>query len=202
MTEYTPRKKPQQARSRATFDAIVEAGAQLLAEEGYHNLSTNRIAERAGVSIGSLYQYFPNKEAVVASVVEEFAERQFAILAEGIEEVFEAPLEKAVRILIDGLLAAKRAEPALSRALFDELPPVGQLDVMHHWTEQACALVKRTLEARNDDLASTDLDVLSFVLVTACHGVVHSTVVVRPELLDDERLARETTRLVLNYLTD
>lgn len=202
MSDYTPRKRPQQARSRATFDAIVEAGAQLLVEEGFHQLSTNKIAERAGVSIGSLYQYFPNKEAVIASVVEQFAERQYELLAEGLAEVFDAPLERAVRQLIDSLLTAKQAEPELSRVLFGELPPLGQLDVARHWTQRACELVGTALQARDDIEEPSDSDIAAFVLVTACHGVVHSTVIDRPELLEDDRLASETTRLVLSYLRD
>lgn len=200
MDDYTPRKRPQQARSRATFDAIVEAGAQLLVEEGYHQLSTNKIAERAGVSIGSLYQYFPNKEAVVATVVEQFAERQYEILVEGLEEVLTAPLEEAVGHLIGSLLEAKQAEPELSRVLFGELPPLGQLDVARHWTQRACELVRGALEARNEEIEPDDLELAAFVLVTSCHGVVHSTVIDRPELLDDDRLVEQTSKLVLGYL--
>ena len=64
-----PRKAPVQARSRATYEAILEAAARILEAEGLAGVTTNRVAERAGVSIGSLYQYFPAREAILAELV-------------------------------------------------------------------------------------------------------------------------------------
>ena len=66
-----PRKLPQQDRSRVTVQAILEATTHILTEEGYEKANTNRIAERAGVSIGSLYQYFPNKESLLTALIEQ-----------------------------------------------------------------------------------------------------------------------------------
>src|SRR5215468_399334 len=65
-----PRKHASQERSRATVDALIEATARILVREGFDHASTNRIAEQAGVSVGSLYQYFPSKEALVAAVID------------------------------------------------------------------------------------------------------------------------------------
>ena len=200
MTQHEPRKRPQQARSQATFDAIVEAGAQLLVEEGFHNCSTNSIAERAGVSIGSLYQYFPNKEAIVASVVERFAQSQFELLADGLQEVIDAPLEEAVHRLVGLLIEAKQDQPELSHVLFDELPSVGQIDVMHDWIDRATELVHGALETRREDIDVEDLEMASFMVVTSCHGVIHSTIINRPDLLDDEQLVEHTARMILSYL--
>jgi AcrR family transcriptional regulator len=201
MSKATPRKKPKQKRSRATVAAILEATAQLLVEGGYHNLSTNRIAETAGVSIGSLYQYFSNKEAVVAAVVEEFADRQFEILVHGIGDLGpDAQMEQSVRELVRSMMEAKRCEPELSKVLFEELPPVGQIDVLKEWTQRACELVYTALSMRADDVRPDNLEIAAYVLVTACHGIVHSTVVDRPELLENDALAEETAELILRYL--
>jgi AcrR family transcriptional regulator len=65
---YRPKKTPRQARAKATFESIVDAGARLLATRGYDALTTNHVAEAAGVAIGSLYEYFPDKETIVAEV--------------------------------------------------------------------------------------------------------------------------------------
>src|SRR6516165_7192502 len=65
-----PRKLASQERSRLTVEALIEATARILTKDGYDRASTNRIAEAAGVSIGSLYQYFPSKEALVAGVID------------------------------------------------------------------------------------------------------------------------------------
>ena len=70
-----PRRRPRQARAQATVDAIIQATARVLVEDGYDRASTNRIAQAAGVSIGSLYQYFPSKEALVAALVETHVDR-------------------------------------------------------------------------------------------------------------------------------
>ncbi|MFB6350317.1 MAG: TetR/AcrR family transcriptional regulator, partial [Bradymonadaceae bacterium] len=140
MSDFAPRKKPQQERSRRTYDAIVETATDLLVEDGYHNMSTNKIAECADVSVGSIYQYFPNKEAIVLAVIENFAERQYEILADGLEQVQGIQLDEAIRKLVDNMLQAKRDDPELSRVLFEQLPPIGQHDVMHEWTERAADL--------------------------------------------------------------
>ena len=201
MGKATPRKKPTQARAKATYAAILRAAESLLVEDGYHNLSTNRIAETADVSIGSLYQYFPNKEAVVAAVVDEFAERQFDLLADELQEMdLDADMETSIRQLIRSILIAKKQEPELSKVLFEELPPVGQTDVLHDWVHNACDIVRATLELKAEDVRPTNLDMAAYVLVTACHGIIHTTVVDRPELLETDQLAAETAELVLRYL--
>lgn len=77
-TEFAPRKLPVQRRSRETFDALVEACAWLLPRRGYAGTTTNHVAERAGVGIASLYEYFPGKDAIVAQVAERLVERVLA----------------------------------------------------------------------------------------------------------------------------
>ena len=201
MTKVSPRKMPKQQRSKATVAAIIEATTQLLVEEGFHHLSTNRIAEVAGVSVGSLYQYFPNKEAVVSAVVDEFADRQFEILATELADFdLDADIDTAVFGLIRSMLEAKKQEPELSKVLFEELPPVGQTDVLKDWTQRAVEIVKVTLAMRADEIRPVNLDLAAFVLVTACHGIVHTTVVDRPELLESNELAEETAQLILRYI--
>jgi AcrR family transcriptional regulator len=200
MNSFIPRKKPTQARSRATFEAIIEGGAQVLVEDGFHQMTTNSIAERAGVSIGSLYQYFPNKEAIVASIVERFAERQFELLVHGLQEIANAPLEDVVRHLVNAMFEAKQAEPELNRVLVEQLPPIGQLDVMRDWTEQACQMIEMALQTRRDEVEVEDLEMAAFMMVTACHGIMHSTLLDRPRLLDSEEIREHTARMMLQYL--
>ena len=110
-----PRKTPRQARARASVEAILEAAARILEAEGLDRLNTNRVAERAGVSIGTLYQYFPTKEAILAEILR--AERQRLLedvrrATEGAEG-FEAGLAR----LIEAAIAHQLGRPALSRAL-------------------------------------------------------------------------------------
>jgi AcrR family transcriptional regulator len=205
MASNTPRKAPVQARARATVSAILDATAQLLVEEGYHKLSTNRIAERAGVSIGSLYQYFPNKEAIVGGLVEQFAERQYAMfeiqLQLFVDERIENDAEAGIRVLVRALLEAKLVEPDLTRVLFEQLPPIGQRDVVKEWLERAHRAVQLILGQQVTEMGrEIDPDLGAFILVNAVHGVIQGAILSRMDLLSSDRLADETSEMVLRYL--
>jgi AcrR family transcriptional regulator len=200
--DFSPRRKPQQKRSRRTYETIVAAATDLLVEAGYHNMSTNKIAEHADVSVGSIYQYFPNKEAIILAVIERFAERQYEILADGLEGLARDDLRTVVRRVIDNMLEAKRDQPKLSRVLFEQLPPMGQHDILRDWTQRASELITATLADRVDELRELDFELASYILVNACHGVVHGVVSTDSGPFDDAKLAEETTELVLRYLKE
>lgn len=201
MSSKPKRRAPKQDRAMATVDAIKEATAQLLVEHGFHKTSTNKIAERAGVSVGSVYQYFRDKEAIVAALVESFAQEQFAFLAGRLSDLDEKPLTEGVRELVNALLEARQLNPALDKVLFEELPAVEQIDVWREWTQSAVEIVTAALDARSDEIVVGDHEMAAYMLVNACHGVVHGTVINRTELLGNTALAEHITRLVLAYLT-
>jgi AcrR family transcriptional regulator len=98
------RRRPKQARSQATYDSILEAAEQLLQREGAGGLNTNRIAERAGVSIGTLYQYFPDKAAILLAT----AQRSLAQPDDGITDPPKALIAALVRTL-EELMGGRRA---------------------------------------------------------------------------------------------
>lgn len=108
------RKKPSQQRSAATVDSIIEAAARILESQGYAGLTTNSVARRAGISIGSLYQYFPNKASIIRALIDREAER----LLEGIRRVQQGD---DWRVTLDQLLEVavhhQLRRPALARAL-------------------------------------------------------------------------------------
>ena len=90
--QTNPRKSASQERSRATVDALLEATARVLMKEGYDRASTNRIAEVAGVSIGSLYQYFPSKEALVAAVIDRHTQQVSQVTRNALVKVAARPI--------------------------------------------------------------------------------------------------------------
>src|SRR5262252_4486356 len=97
----TPRKQPRQARSKATVDTILEATARVLIKHGYDGLTTNGVAVAAGVSIGSLYQYFPNKEALVAGLIARHGDEMHASVEKELVRVAAMPIKQAVRAMIE-----------------------------------------------------------------------------------------------------
>src|SRR4051794_31488511 len=109
----TPRKLPTQARARATVDAIMQATAHILVKDGYDRLTTNKVAERAGISIGSLYQYFPSKEAVVNALVEDHLKEIAGVLQTELTLTFRGTLEDSARRLVSAIIQTHRLDPEL-----------------------------------------------------------------------------------------
>jgi AcrR family transcriptional regulator len=92
----TPRKQPKQERSQATVEAILTATTHILIKEGYDQFNTNRVAELAGVSIGSLYQYFPNKEALLFALAEDHANEMVQLVQCHLEDLNDTSIPRVI----------------------------------------------------------------------------------------------------------
>ena len=112
-----PRKAPVQARSAATVEAILEAAAHILESEGFEGYTTNAITKRAGVSIGSLYQYFPNKDAVTAALVMADAARLHDDVHAAAEATAGEDFQAQLNALIDVVVAHQLDRPDLARLI-------------------------------------------------------------------------------------
>ncbi len=200
-----PRKNAIQERSRATVDALVEATARILVKEGFDKASTNRIAEVAGVSVGSLYQYFPGKEALVAAVIERHQQEIMQTVRGELAEVLAEPVEKAMRMLVAIAVKAHRVDPKLHRVLAEQIPRVGKLEKLELFNRENYALFRTYLERHRDEIRVDDLDLASFVCVTSIEALTHNAVLHYSKMLSDEameRLIDEGARLVTGYLKD
>ena len=159
-TPLEPRKSPSQARARATYEAIVEAAARILETDGPAGFNTNAVAARAGVSVGSLYQYFPHKQALVAELSGRAARRLLAALTEAVETPSTAGLEADVRRLARAAIAWQGERPALERAL-DQLEEGLDLDSDARGTTEAISLlIARLLRHHRPDLDAARLRIL------------------------------------------
>jgi AcrR family transcriptional regulator len=198
-----PRKSASQERSRLAVEALLEATARVLMKDGYDRASTNKIAAVAGVSIGSLYQYFPSKEALVAAVIDRHMHEMMQAVRDALAKVATRPIEVAARELVSVMLDAHRVNPKLHRVLAEQTPRTGRLENIEAIDREAYALVRGYLEAHRDELDVVDPDVAAFVCVTAVEALTHAAVVRRPEILTDEkagRLVEDVTRLVVRFL--
>lgn len=119
---FKPRKRPVQQRSRATYDAILEGAAQVLKKHGYAKATTNAIAKRAGVSIGSLYEYFPDKEAVFAALQEKLHRAQFETVIGRLSLDPDTPPEAAIRQLLKARIETALDQPDVVAILQKEVP--------------------------------------------------------------------------------
>lgn len=198
-----PRKHASQARSRATVDALIEATARILVKESFAGVSTNRIAEEAGVSIGSLYQYFPSKEALVAAVIDRHHDELMEVVRGTLTEVLSLPMEQAVRRLVTVAIEAHRVDPKLHRVLAEQIPRTGRLKNVELFNRENYAMFRSYLDGHRDEIRTVDLELASFVCVTAVEALTHRAVLHHPEVLSQERkatLVDEATRLLVRYL--
>ncbi|QQC66008.1 TetR/AcrR family transcriptional regulator [Paraburkholderia ginsengisoli] len=198
-----PRKHASQGRSRATVDALIEATARILVKDGFDKTSTNRIAEKAGVSVGSLYQYFPSKEALVAAVVERHTEELMHVVRTVLADVAKLPVDEAVRKLVTAAIHAHRIDPELHRVLAEQMPRTGRAANADVLSVETYALFRAYLDAHADEFRAVDLELATFVCVTSIEALTHSAVLDYAGRLSEEAmdaLVDEATRLIVRYL--
>jgi AcrR family transcriptional regulator len=198
----TPRKSASQKRSQATVEILLDATARVLTRMGYDRASTNRIAAMAGVSVGSLYQYFPNKEALVATLVARHNREMLQLLRDALEKVGSLDLETAMRELVRATVDAHLVDPALHRIFAEQVPRMGQLAKIEALQRETFLLIRAYLQERRDEISIRDLDSATSICVTTVEALTHEFVIDRPEAAEGERdrFIEEVTRLVVGYL--
>jgi AcrR family transcriptional regulator len=187
-----PRKRPVQRRSRLTVDVILEAAARVFADRGYAGATTNHIAERAGVSIGSLYQYFPNKEALVEEVRSRFGERLHTRLLELVGRLGGLDLREAIREWVVTLVELHTESPGVHNAVGEGAPAD---------THGAFAtVVGGFLDARAEETRRPDRALAGRILIDASEALIHNTALRDPACLTDEAWVDEVCELLQRYL--
>ncbi|TXH85046.1 MAG: TetR/AcrR family transcriptional regulator [Rhizobium sp.] len=191
-----PRKAPKQARSLATVEAIVEAAARILEERGHEAFSTNAVAEKAGVSVGSLYQYFPRKDALIGALIL----RETSHLVEGAERAASQPsAAEALAALILPCVEQQLRRPALARLLDFEEARLPLDAATERVKRRFFELTRATLE-RPDLPPQADIEVASRDVVAIIKGMVDAAGEHGED--DKNQLALRVKRAVLGYLNN
>mgnify|MGYP001820185411 CR=1 FL=1 len=170
-TGQNQRRKPSQARSRQSVDTVVEASAQVLEQCGYRAASTNRIAERAGVSVGTLYQYFNNKDEIFDALIEREAARYLDAL-EGSMPGPQVPPREAVRKLLQAAYAHHRLVLGV-RAVMRHLPSAAYNQRSKGIREDMHRLVMHFLELRGPLPGLNDIALAADVFIAQCEGLTY-----------------------------
>lgn len=194
------RKTPRQTRSKETVEAILTAAARILTTEGFEALTTNRVAAVAGVSVGSLYQYFPHKEALVRALCERHTHGVRDRIRARFEEAWHGPHEALSRAVIHGMVEIRRHQPKLHQELLRLAPAVGGLQELHAVEQEIEALLARYLASRPEEFGTADPALRAFIICHAVQACVHGAVLEKPGWLKDDRLVEELVALVGNYL--
>lgn len=148
---FRARKQPRQQRSVETRQAILDAAARVFAEYGYAAGTTNRIAAAAELSIGSLYQYFPNKDAILSALTDAHVDAGTALLRERASAGLPETLEDLLRLFVRATIDNHRDDTRLHRVLFEEAPrSPGLLDRLHHAEADAVSAAKTLLDSHSD----------------------------------------------------
>ena len=195
-----PRKQPKQERARETVATILTATARILVRDGFEGASTNRIADEAGVSVGSLYQYFPSKEALIKALLERHIRDMYAVLEREMSRLLSLPLRQAVRALVDLMISAHAVEPKLHRVFAEEVPRVGPLERIAEVERRFEKLTQSVLARLADRLRPRNLEIAAFVVVQSVEALTHAAVLYHPEKLANEEFVDEVVELVARYL--
>jgi AcrR family transcriptional regulator len=194
-----PRTLPRQQRSTETVRAVLTAAAEAFARDGFAQANINAIAQRAGVSIGSLYRYYPSKEAVLVALIEQHTLETLETLERALASTEEQPLPEAIRGVVLAMVEAHRAP--LHRMLARELDELGRLgELVATVDRRAGQAVQAFLASRAHQVRPLDVPLAAFLLVRAVDGLTHAGLLDRPEL-PAEALVDELTSMVLGYLT-
>lgn len=200
-SDIKPRKQPKQARSREMVEMIITATARVLVREGYEGTTTNRVAEVAGVSVGSLYQYFPNKESLLVTLMERHLGEMMAVFDEKFEELESVKLEDAVHSLVEAAVWAHAVDPELHRAFVEQVPRVGDLGAIREIETRIEEGLRGYLKSREEELEPGDVRLAAFLVFRTVEATTHAAVLDHPAYLEDDRLIDELTTLVVGYLS-
>lgn len=179
---------------------LLEATERVMAERGFAGATTNHIAEVAGVSIGTLYHYFPTKEALVEAVVHRMWRDELEAIAGKAALLESEPLEVAIRALVRALAEVTARKMELYRRWYGEASNLGQLGVGLDMTNQAVAMVRTALERSRARVRPKNLDFAADLVVKTVLALVRTgTRDYRKELASGE-LSDELSDMIARYL--
>jgi AcrR family transcriptional regulator len=197
------RREPRQRRARQTVEAILDAVVRILKREGFDAITTNHIAEIAGVSIGSLYQYFPDKRAIFVALHGRHIEEIDRVIQSTLVEHASSSLEELLRALVEAMIGAHLRDPELFELLASEVPH--RADGSRHFAVRLHGAFRLAIAARTDELdhgmrKGRSVDKMAFVAAHMVESLAHGALFRRPNGLSLGEAKDEIVRAVLAYL--
>jgi AcrR family transcriptional regulator len=193
------RKQPRQRRSELTRQRILEAAARVFTEHGYAAGTTNRIAERAEMSIGSLYQYFPNKDAILVELMTAHVHAGVATTRRHLAGGLPDALEDIVRLFVRATIDNHRDAPQLHRVLFEEAPRPQEFLAMLHQSETSIVALAQSLLDHHPEVHIDDTHTAARLVVATIESLVHR-LIASPTAIDITSFENEVTDMLTRYL--
>ncbi|KYG68361.1 transcriptional regulator [Bdellovibrio bacteriovorus] len=189
-------KAPTQERSRQTVATILDACSRLLISEGFYSITTDKIAKEAGVSIGSLYQFFGNKESVVQAVVKNIVEEDKRIISEKMRAISPLPPEQRVKAMIELAVETIRRNSELRAKLTTIQYYVAEASYM----SESIRFFQEVVRYNLPQIPGRDMEKVSYLVVNAFIGLVNTMSIDRPEAIHDAGIVQEITQMFFKYL--
>jgi AcrR family transcriptional regulator len=190
LVAFQPRKTPIQARSTVTVEAISEATIQVLLSQGADRLTTTRVAERAGVSVGTLYQYYPNKQSLLFAVLENHLSRVATRVEAACESARHKPLAEMVKEMVEAFVEAKMERADISVALYRVSAEIGGFALVKKVNQRSRKAVEAMLETASDTKSPPDKFSVD-IMLSAIAGAMRSLLEAGPSSAATVRKARE-----------
>lgn len=190
-------KAPTQERSRQTVSTILEAASKILIREGFFGVTTDKIAKEAGVSIGSLYQFFGNKESVVSAVIHNMFQTDQELVLAKIRDIEGLPIEQKVRRMIDIGVQVYMQNAELRKKLQNIQVYLTDAEFFASTMKGYQELIARHLPP----MPGRNPQKVAYILVTAFIGLLDRAILDTKDLAGDKEFQQELERLFLNYLT-
>ena len=194
------RRKPRQKRGEDTVVVLLDATERVVAKRGFRAATTNHIASAAGVSIGTLYHYFPTKEALMTAVVHRMWQGELTAVMEHAETFASAPLADGIRVVVRALVAEVGRKMALYKYWFTEASQLGELTTGLAMADQASAFVRSVLEARRTEVRPRDLAFAADLAVKTALAMARTGARDYEERVKSGELAEELADMLTRYL--
>lgn len=199
-SNLTPRREPRQARSRRQVNNMLDAAAHVFAEVGYDSATTNAIAERAGASIGSLYQFFPNKAAIFHALTMRYHAQMRDLVKEVVTvEAARLPLIRIIDSTIEALYRFARVQPGFTQIVISARSSAELVAAENALIQESIQLFDALLAVRAPSLGPDRRGLLAKVSVEAAHALL--VLAIKTDQPDDEAVLQETKALLMAYLS-
>jgi AcrR family transcriptional regulator len=193
------RRRPKQRRARQTVEAVLDAVVRLLKRDGFKAITTNRIAEVAGVSIGSVYQYFPDKRAIFTALHQRHVDHIDRMVQTKLVEHAASSIEELMRAMVEGMVEAHAIDPELYELLMTEVPH--RADGTRDFAVRLHGAFLLAISSRAHELKKRrDLDKVVFVVTHMVEALSHGAVLRRPARMSLKDAKEEVVRAILAYL--
>ena len=193
------RRQPVQRRARQTVEAVLDAVVRIVKREGIEAVTTNHVADVAGVSIGSVYQYFPDKRAIFIALHRRHIEEIDRMVEARLMDHAESSLEELIRAMVEAMIEAHARDPKLYELLFSEVPH--RAEGTRDFAVRLHGAFRLAISARAHELKRhPNLDKVVFVLTHMVESLSHGAVLRRPPGLSLAAAKEEAVRAVLAYL--